>query len=167
LFLIQSDSFDPLHVDERIEAFIERLRTKIMTMGDEEFQSNITALSQSCLEKNKNIGEESNKYWNAICNNHYLFKRLNLIAAHLETTSKSQVLRFFDKYIAKGSPHRRKLSVQVFAKPHMEKYESPVPDGVSLFYSDKVDGFKQSMPLFPLSEKVDLGSFKVSQNEDS
>ena len=133
--MIQSaDSFDPLHVDERSEAFLERLRTKIMTMNDEEFQSNITALIQSCLEKNKNIGEESNKYWNAICNNHYLFKRLDLIATHLETTTKSQVLRFFDKYIAKGSPHRRKLSAQVYAKQHMEKYESPVADRVTLIY---------------------------------
>merc|ERR1712038_1384240 len=154
LFIIQSDSFDPLYLDERIEAFLDRMRTKIVAMDDDDFQSNITALQQSFMEKNKNISEESNKYWSAICNRHYLFKRLHFIADHLKSASKAEVLRFFDKYIASKSPHRRKLSVQVFAEQHMQKYQSPVPAEVSLIYPEEVDEFRQSMPLFPLPDMV-------------
>ncbi len=131
-------------------------------MSDDEFQSNITALQQSFLEKNKHLGEESNKYWNAICNKHYLFKRPCLIAENLETATKGEVLRFFDKYVAKESPHRRKLSVQVFANQHMEHYENPVASEVSLIFPEKVEGFRQSMPLFPLPDEVDVELLKLT-----
>merc|ERR1712038_1263483 len=57
LFLIQSDSFDPIYMDERIEKFLLRLRSKIMEMKEEEFQSNIQSLRQNFMEKNKNMGE--------------------------------------------------------------------------------------------------------------
>jgi insulysin len=163
VFLIQSDSFDPVYMDDRIEAFLIRLRQKIMSLSQTEFQSNITALRQTFVEKNKNMGEESSKYWGAICSNHYLFKRLHLIAGHLENATKSDVLRFFDKYVSKDSPNRRKLSVQVFAKQHMEKYESAVnsSDGrFKLIYQSDVDQFKQNMPLFPLAPKNDLEQFQ-------
>ena len=162
LFLIQSDSFDPLHIDERIEAFLERLREKMMTMNDDEFKSNIVALVQSFTEKNKNMGEESNKYWTAISSNHYRFKRLHEIAAYLEHTTLKDVLRFFDRYVAKEAPKRKKLSVQVFAKQHMENYNSPVTDGVSIIFPEDVDNFKNNMSLFPLAATVQFEPFKLT-----
>ena len=85
-----------------------------------------------------------------------------MIADNLETVSKVETLRFFDKYIAKESLYRRKLSVQVFANQHMENYENPVVDGVSLIFPDKVGEFKQSMPLFPLPDTVDVEPLKLA-----
>ena len=161
LFLIQSDSFDPIYMDERIEAFLVRLRSKIMEMTEEEFQSNIQSLRQIFMEKNKNMGEESNKYWNAICNNHYLFKRIQLIATHLKSISKIQVLRFFDRYFVKDAPNRRKLSMQVFAKQHLERYQVAVAEGVTLIFPEDIDEFQQSRTLFPLAPKVDFEPFKL------
>lgn len=161
LFLIQSDSFDPIYMDERIEEFLVRLRSKIMEMKEEEFQSNIHSLRQIFMEKNKNMGEESNKYWNAICSNHYLFKRIQLIATHLESISHIQVLRFFDKYFVKDTPNRKKLSAQVFAKQHMEKYQDAVAEGVALIHQEDIDEFKQSRTLYPLAAKVDFEPFKL------
>jgi insulysin len=125
LILIQSDSYDPIYMDSRIEAFLERLREKIECMEPEEFQKNISAVSQSLREKNKNIGEESNKYWHGMSTRSYLFRRLHLIADKVDITTKEQVLEFYDTYISKGGPKRSKLSVQVYATQHMDKFNEP------------------------------------------
>jgi insulysin len=51
LFLIQSDAFDPIHLDGRVEAFLERFRSKIVQMSAEEFQINIDAVVKNFMEK--------------------------------------------------------------------------------------------------------------------
>lgn len=51
VFLIQSDAFDPVHLDSRIEAFVDRFRSKIMNMSAEEFQTNVEAVVKSFMEK--------------------------------------------------------------------------------------------------------------------
>jgi insulysin len=159
LFLIQSDSFDPIYMDGRIEAFIERLREKITDMTDEEFKSNIDAVCQSFREKNKNIGEESSQYWNVLTNNTYMFKRLHLIADEVEKIEKEEVLDFYDEFVKKGASSRRKVGVQVFAKQHMEKFAEEVAEGEILI--DSASEFKRTTPLFGLPPAVDLECFKL------
>jgi insulysin len=51
LFLIQSDSFDPIHVESRVEEFIANFRERIISMSAEEFQKNVDAVVTSFLEK--------------------------------------------------------------------------------------------------------------------
>jgi insulysin len=51
LFLIQSDAFDPIHLDSRVEAFLERFRSKIVDMSSEDFQINVDAVVKYFLEK--------------------------------------------------------------------------------------------------------------------
>jgi insulysin len=51
LLLIQSDAFDPIHVESRIEAFLSGFRKRLVDMPDEEFQTNIDSLVVSLLEK--------------------------------------------------------------------------------------------------------------------
>jgi secreted Zn-dependent insulinase-like peptidase len=61
LFLIQSDSFDPIHMDQRIEAFLVDFRHKLVQMSEPDFAASVGALCQSFLEKNKNLSEESSR----------------------------------------------------------------------------------------------------------
>ena len=51
LFLIQSDAFDPVHLDSRVEAFVDRFRKRIVDMSAQEFQTNVDAVVKSFLEK--------------------------------------------------------------------------------------------------------------------
>jgi insulysin len=117
MFLIQSDSFDPIHVDARIENFLTVFRTKIMVeMTEEDFQDNVDSFCESILEKDKNLGEESSKHWNVINNQTYQFRRLHQIAQEARRLTKVDVLRFFDRFVLAKSPYRRKLSIQMFGK---------------------------------------------------
>eukprot|EP01083_Nonionella_stella_P234611 825745_1 len=116
-------------------------------MNQEEFQKNIVAVCQSLREKNKNIGEETSKYWHALTNKSYEFKRLDLIADEVEKVEKNEVLQIFDKFIAVDGPRRKKLSVQVFAEQHMEKFDDPVSDAILL---KNVEEMKRSADLYGL-----------------
>ena len=104
--------------------------------------------------QNKNLGEESSRYWHVILNKTYNFRRLQQIAEHVKEISKRQVLRFFDKYVAASAPHRRKLCVQVFAKQHEELMKEEV-DSDTIVIEDP-SSFKSSMPLYPLPKRVKI-----------
>uniref|UniRef100_A0A7S2PDI3 Coenzyme PQQ synthesis protein F-like C-terminal lobe domain-containing protein n=2 Tax=Leptocylindrus danicus TaxID=163516 RepID=A0A7S2PDI3_9STRA len=160
MFLIQSDSYEPQHLNDRVEAFISRFRERLVAMGEEEFQSNTSAVVEEFLEKNKNLAEESSKYWNVINNKSYLFRRFQLLAAEIEKLSKAQILQFFDRYIAKDGVERKKISVQVFGSNHLEKMGEEVVDAVVIPNDNTVD-FKQGMSLFPLPPSVDVTGMKL------
>ena len=157
--MIQSDGFDPIHVEERIEVFLAGFRQRILDLTDEEFQTNVDTVVASFLEKNKNLGEESSRYWHVIQNKTYQFRRMQMIADHVKDLSKSQVLQFFDKYVAANGPCRQKLSVQVVAKQHEEavqkkEKENKVSDDEIVRIDDPAE-FKRAMPLFAMPPKVE------------
>jgi insulysin len=51
VILIQSDGFDPIHVESRVEDFLEKFRPRIVDMTEEDFASNVNAVVSSFLEK--------------------------------------------------------------------------------------------------------------------
>merc|ERR1712238_594690 len=69
-------------------------------------------------EKNKNLGEESSRYWHVILNKTYDFSRYQTLAEHVKKLKKVDILRFYDKYVAANAPLRQKLCVHVVAKQH-------------------------------------------------
>ncbi|NJL17814.1 MAG: hypothetical protein HC938_12060 [Nitrospira sp.] len=53
LLLVQGDTYDPIHMDERIEIFLDNFRDKVVAMPDEDFKDNIAAVCQTLLEKRR------------------------------------------------------------------------------------------------------------------
>ena len=159
LFLIQSDAYDPIHLDERVEAFLERFRTRLVDMEAEEFDTNIQAVKKNFLEKNKNLGEESSKYWSVITDKSYVFRKWTIIGEEVGKITKDEVLEFFDKFVAAGAPFRSKFATQVCAKQHESTVDAPVPEGAVLINDPQT--FQKEMPLFPLRPKVDVADLKL------
>jgi secreted Zn-dependent insulinase-like peptidase len=132
-------------------------------MPEKEFETNKTAVVELLLEKNKNLGEESGKYWDVIANESYKFQKYELIADVVKTKlTRDIVLDFFDTYIAKDAPQRKKLSVQVFSTQHQSNMDDPVPspETTTVIKYDSVSEFQNSMELFPTTPAADLGPFK-------
>lgn len=152
MILVQGDAYDPIHVDSRIEAFVGNFRKKIVEMSAEEFASNIEAVVQTLTEKKKNLVDEAYGHWHYISNETYEFDRLKKIAKVVATVSKEDVLRLYDRYLLAGSPHRRKLSIQVFGSQHVDRMNDPVPDGVQRV--DDVDEFARTASLYCMAKKV-------------
>ena len=174
LCLIQSDSFDPIHMDQRIESFLQAYRSQLVSMSEDDFATNVESVCQNLLEADKNLGEESIKHWSVISNQTYRFTRLPEIAACVRTLTKPDVLRFFDRYLLAESPFRRKLSVQVFGKNHAESLSEPLQeaetavsrrrcgatDEAVMEIQDPVE-FRNSLSLFPASETVSIADRRL------
>jgi len=166
LVLIQSDAYDPIYLDDRVEAFLDRFRGKIVSMDENEFQKNIDAVVEQFLEKNKNLAEESSKYWAVISNRSYMFKKYEMIAEEVKNITVRKVLTFFDKYVGKDGVNRKKMSVQVFGKNFTKKLENTDEKdyGKNLVIIDSQDAvdFKRCMNLFPLPKIIDVNQFKMN-----
>jgi insulysin len=163
LFLIQSDGYDPNHLDERVEAFLVRFRTRLVEMEAEEFDTNIQAVKKNFLEKNKNLGEESSKYWSVIGEKSYIFRKWTIIGEEVGKITKDRTIDFFDKFIAAGGPCRSKFAAQVCAKQHESALAAPVPDGGVLITDPQT--FQCEMPLFPLRSTVDVTNLKLKPGD--
>ncbi len=55
LILIQSDSFNPYHVEERIELFLANFRQRLVEMSEADFQTFVDTVVASFLEKVRNF----------------------------------------------------------------------------------------------------------------
>ncbi len=59
--VVQSEK-KPEHLETRVEAFLDEMKTKLEEMSDEEFSSHKSSLQKKWLEANKNLAEEVSKY---------------------------------------------------------------------------------------------------------
>jgi insulysin len=161
LLLVQGDTYDPIHMDERIEIFLDNFRDTVVAMSDEDFTDNIAAVCQTLLEKKKNLIEESSGYWNVISNQTYRFRRLQEIAEQAQNITKTDVLCLFDRYVLRTSPHRRRLSVQVFGCNHRDRInvnkEMDDTNGKKILWVDDPVEFARVQPLFPVQAIASLG----------
>jgi len=145
-----------------IVAVLVSLALSLYRMPHEEFQANINAVVDMFLEKNKNLGEETTKYWSEISSESYLFKRYQLIAEFVKTKmSLNILLGFFDSFIRMGSPHRKKLSVQVFGSNHISNIGDPVSSEaeVTTITYDSISSFREEMECYPCIPEMDLAAF--------
>jgi insulysin len=168
MILIQSDSFDPIHVNERVENFLVTFRSNLLTsMSEEEFQVNVNAVRESMLEKSKNLGEESSKHWGVITNRSYHFTRLQEIAEEVVTITKHDVMRFFDRHVLAESPYRRKLSTQIFGTAHdelLEKLKSSSESPSCILIHDP-DQFVRDNFSFPAQKRASIEDLIMSMED--
>ena len=168
LILIQSDSFNPHYVEERIEVFLAKFRQRLVEMSESDFQTFVDTVVASFLEKNKNLGEESSRYWHVILNKTFDFERYQKIADYVKKHTKLQILRFYDKYIATNAPCRHKLCVHVVAKQHQDatKEDGAGEASAVCTVEDPVE-FRRSMPLFSLPAKTEVEVVDLGINKSS
>lgn len=83
-----------------------------------------------------------------------------MIADEVKKLSKERVLRMMDRHIAKGAPHRQKLSVQVFSSSHLSAMESPTATEDEVLITDVIE-FKRTAELFPLHKSLDVSQMTM------
>ena len=70
--VVQSEK-KPGYLEERVEAFLEEMKTKLEDMADEEFESHKSGLGKRWLETDKNLYEEASRLLTEIANGHLDF----------------------------------------------------------------------------------------------
>jgi len=134
---------------------MERFRERLVSMTEDEFQANTEAVALNFLEKNKNLSQETTKYWQVITERSYQFKKWQNIATCLQKIDKNEVIQFYDKFIANYAPCLRKFCILVFAHKRMETFKSSNEnENITIFYESDVEDFRRSLRLFPVPDKV-------------
>ena len=78
--LVQSER-DPQYLEQRVEAFLDHLGEDIKGMEDDVFQKNKTSIVNKRRESLKNLGQESNRFWNHIVSEGFDFEQGQSAAA--------------------------------------------------------------------------------------
>ena len=113
--MIQSEK-SPQYLETRINAFLVQFGRSLQEMSTDAFESHKKSLINKRLEKIKNLGEESSRFWTHITNEYLDFVQVENDVAHLRPLTKEDLINFFDYYIAPTSPARAKLSTHMIAQ---------------------------------------------------
>ncbi len=136
-----------------------QLQQLMEALTDEEFNDHRTALIAHIEEKDKTLGKEAIRYWTEIATHKYLFNRRELLVKQLREVTKDAVLKFFDERIAKGAPHRSKLSVHIYGNKFPlpaydandeERKKKDAQDNIQRIDKEASPAkFKRALSLFP------------------
>ena len=72
--VVQSEK-KPGYLEERVEAFLEEMKTELENMTDEAFESHKSGLGKKWLETDKNLNEEASRLLTQITSGHLDFLR--------------------------------------------------------------------------------------------
>uniref|UniRef100_A0A646QDK3 Insulin-degrading enzyme n=1 Tax=Hemiscolopendra marginata TaxID=943146 RepID=A0A646QDK3_9MYRI len=161
--VVQSDR-NPDYLNERIEAFLLKMKNYMNEMTEDQFQKHREALVCHRLEKPKKMAHRTAKFWTEIASQQYNFDRDNIEVAHLKTLTKNDILEFYDKLIAYDAPLRHKLAVHIISTATSgieneikQNVVTPPSDGTPFSPElnehtviQNITEFKSSHPLFPL-----------------
>jgi len=113
--IIQSER-SPEYLEKRIDAFLAQFGKSLKDMSTDAFESHKSSLINKRLEKLKNLGQESTRFWTHISTEYLDFVQNENDVAHLRVLTKKDLINFFDHYINPTSPARAKLSIHMIAQ---------------------------------------------------
>jgi len=144
-FLIQSAVKDPMYLDGRIDAFVESI-PQMLNQNEEEFKVYINTIIAVKREKDKNLNQETARWWQEIHQHTYRFQKEKLEIEVLEKLTSKELLLFFSEYFSKTGRKRRKFSCQLYGGIHVPVFTQT--DRL-LMITDQVQ-FKRRSALYPL-----------------
>ncbi|PIC23641.1 hypothetical protein B9Z55_017270 [Caenorhabditis nigoni] len=152
------------HVLERIEVFLETVRTEIEEMPLEEFVKQVSGVISELEMKPKTLTDRFDLFWDEIESRQYDFADQENEVKVLISIKKKDVLAFYDRYvnfvrlqierkIRKDAPERRKLAILVHPKNEdQEKIEEIIKKNAEMGRKEKeikdVDELRQFLPFY-------------------
>ncbi|KAL1964359.1 hypothetical protein VTN77DRAFT_7044 [Rasamsonia byssochlamydoides] len=104
------------YLDSRIDAFLSSFGETLESMTEEEFEGHKRSIINKRLEKLKNLGSETSRFWSHIGSEYFDFVQHEIDAAAVRALTKPQLLEFFRLYIDPASPTRAKVSIHLNAQ---------------------------------------------------
>ncbi|KAF9941217.1 Insulinase (Peptidase M16) [Modicella reniformis] len=112
-FILQSER-DPLHLESRIEHFLEsRMKPYLDEITVDEYEKQVNSLIQKKLEKDKNLRQETYRYWAQIVSGYYDFDELKDEVEEMKQTTLETMRAFFHNSVLPSAHKTRKLSVHL------------------------------------------------------
>ncbi|KAJ0418238.1 Metalloenzyme, LuxS/M16 peptidase-like protein [Aspergillus carlsbadensis] len=104
------------YLESRIDAFLTNFGKTLESMSEDEFEGHKRSVINKRLEKLKNLGSETSRFWTHIGSEYYDFQQNEADAARVRALTKSDILDFFKQMIDPASTTRGKLSIHLKAQ---------------------------------------------------
>ncbi|KAI0032813.1 Metalloenzyme, LuxS/M16 peptidase-like protein [Vararia minispora EC-137] len=122
--VVQSER-SPVYLENRVEAFLDYMKTELGEMGEEIFTEQKNGLKMKWLEAPKNLPEETSRYWGHIDSGYLDFFQRSDDSTFLETVTKADIYAHFMSKVHPSSKTRAKVSVHCLS-------QKPRPGHISL-----------------------------------
>ncbi|KAJ7074118.1 Metalloenzyme, LuxS/M16 peptidase-like protein [Mycena amicta] len=123
-FIVQSEKM-PGYLEDRVEAFLETMKTTIEEMSPETFAEHKESVRKRWTEAEKNITEEVTRLASHVISGHYDFLRNEKDAAYIANVTKEDVLKLFLSDVHPASKTRTKLSIHMKSQKKRQPRISP------------------------------------------
>ncbi|KAH8697779.1 a-pheromone processing metallopeptidase Ste23 [Talaromyces proteolyticus] len=136
------------YLESRIDAFLGEFAQTLEKMTDEEFEGHKRSIINKRLEKLKNLGSETARFWTHIGSEYFNFVQHEVDAASVRSLTKDDLAAFFNQYINPTSETRAKVSIHLNAQSaDVDNSRVPVDtsetaEGADALHSQKTNGVK-------------------------
>lgn len=113
-FRVQSSEYNPIHLQGRIDEFINSLENLLNGLDDESFMNYKSGLRAKLLEKDPSLAYETNRFWGQIVDQRYMFDLSEKEAIELESIRKCDIVNWYKTYMRQPSPKCRRLAVRLW-----------------------------------------------------
>jgi insulysin len=121
--IVQSEKA-PNFLEGRVEEFLLSMRQSIQEMPEDVFSEQKVGLEKKWREADKNLAEETNRFWAHIGTGLNDFLRRENDADLLQNVTKQEILDLFSSHVDPSSTSRSKLSVHMRSTKPKPKYVS-------------------------------------------
>ncbi|TCD63052.1 hypothetical protein EIP91_006039 [Steccherinum ochraceum] len=144
----------PSFLEERVDAFLKQFRDSLAVMTPEDFQSQKDGLIMKLLEREKNLREETSRFWNHIKSGYYDFLEHETDSVTVNDLTLQEVLVAFDRYALPSSRTRKKMSVHL--KSQQLKTSQDVSAAATLIHDEYLfkAGLVCSTAAIPVNRRV-------------
>ncbi|KAJ5688808.1 hypothetical protein N7462_003200 [Penicillium macrosclerotiorum] len=157
------------YLESRIESFLTEFGVALDKMPEEEFEGHKRSVINKRLEKLKNLGSETSRYWSHVGSEYFDFLQHETDAANVRLLTKQDLTAFYKQYIQPGSTTRAKLSIHLNAQSGTKADENNPSDKrarlVDIVYKQlEASGFAVDLSrLSRAFEQVDMALIDQSQ----
>jgi len=144
--VIESPRADPILLEQRTEAFLERYAGELEAMDETEFERHKAALLTRILEDDQTLNERTEYYWRQIDRRRYGFDERERLAAAVRAIAKPAFARFYRQALL-GPGHRRVVLRSVGAE-HRAAFAAAAAERDDVLIAD-LERFKASVEYFP------------------
>ncbi|CDP04048.1 unnamed protein product [Coffea canephora] len=113
-FRVQSSEYNPVHLQGRIDNFINGIEEMLEGLDNESFENYKSGLMGKLLEKDPSLLYETNRFWGQIVDKRYMFDLSEKEAMELGSIQKGDVIEWYRTYLRHPSPKCRRLAVRVW-----------------------------------------------------
>ena len=96
LFLVQSPSAGVAHIENAVIEFLQAYIAQWDDMSEAAFEQQKAGLMTRLLEKDKNLNQRSQRYWQNLAEENYAFNTNQQIAALVEALTKDEMKAFLE-----------------------------------------------------------------------